>query len=134
MPKITVAIPTYNRDEYLRQAIASVLADKDVDFELAIIDTASPVDVKTIVESFNDKRLNYFYYPENLGMVGAGNKCIELCQTEYLMLLADDDRLLPGGLKKLYDALADDSGIAAPLMKQQGLTEADFPHLKNIRS
>lgn len=115
MDKITVAIPTYNRDDYLRQAIASVLAETEIDLELLIVDTASPVNVKEIVESFNDVRLNYFHYPVNLGMIGANNKCIELCQTELLMLLADDDRLLKGGLKKLYDKIAGNPEVAAAI-------------------
>ncbi len=113
MDKITVAIPTYNRDDYLRQAISSVLEEKDLDLELLIVDTASPVNVKEIIDSFNDVRLKYIYYPENLGMVGAGNKCIELCTTKFLMLLADDDRLVKGGLKKLYDKLVIDDVAAA---------------------
>lgn len=114
MSKLTVAIPTYNRDDYLRQAIASVLQEKEVDLELLIVDTASPVNVKEIVESFNDPRIKYVYHPVNLGMIGAGNMCIELCRTEYLLLFADDDRLLKGGVKKLYDALAayPDAGAA----------------------
>ncbi|MBX9879492.1 MAG: glycosyltransferase [Candidatus Obscuribacterales bacterium] len=115
MDKVTVAIPTYNRDDYLRQVIASVLSESEIDFELLIVDTASPVNVKEIVDSFNDSRVNYFYYPKNLGMVGAGNKCIELCQSEYLMLLADDDRLLPGGLKKLYDQIVVDPQVGAAI-------------------
>lgn len=115
MAQVTIAIPTYNRDDYLRQVIASVLSESQVDFELLIVDTASPSNVKEIVDSFNDPRVNYFYYPENLGMVGAGNKCIELCQSEYLMLLADDDRLLPGGLKKLYDQIVIDPQVGAAI-------------------
>ncbi|MBX9770735.1 MAG: glycosyltransferase, partial [Candidatus Obscuribacterales bacterium] len=124
MDKITIAIPTYNRDDYLRQAISSVLDEKDLDLELLIVDTASPVNVKEIVDSFNDARLKYVYYPENLGMVGAGNKCIELCETKFLMLLADDDRLLKGGLRKLYDKLVSDEEIAAAIGSVMTIDEA----------
>jgi glycosyltransferase involved in cell wall biosynthesis len=113
MSKVTVAIPTYNRDDYLRQAIASVLAETDIDLELLIVDTASPANVKEIVGSFNDARVNYFYHPMNLGMVGAANKCIELCQTEFLMVLSDDDRLLKDGLKKLYNKIVNNPEVAA---------------------
>lgn len=105
MPQISVAIPTYNRKDYLREAIASVLADKDLDLELLIIDTNSPVNVKEIVDSFPDPRLKYHFYPTNLGMVGALNECIDLCTGEFVLILNDDDRVLPHGLRALSQAL-----------------------------
>jgi glycosyltransferase involved in cell wall biosynthesis len=108
MPQISVAILTYDRTDYLREAIESVLADKDLDLELIVLDTASPVDVKAIIDGFSDSRLKYHYHPVNLGMVGALNKCIDLCTGEFVLILNDDDRVLPTGLRRLSQALIDE--------------------------
>ena len=115
MPQISVAIATYNRTDYLREAIASVLADKDLDLELLVIDTASPVNVKEIIDGFSDSRLKYHYFPANLGMIGAANKCIDLCSGEFVLILNDDDRLLVGGLRRLSQALMDEPEAGAAI-------------------
>lgn len=114
MPRISVAILTYDRTEYLREAIASVLADKDLDLEVLVLDTNSPVNVKEIVSAFADSRLKYHFHPVNLGMIGALNKCIDLSLGEFVLILNDDDRLLPNGLKRLSQALIDqpEAGVA----------------------
>ncbi len=124
MDKITIAIPTYDRDDYLRQAIASILSETEIDLEVLVVDTASPVNVKEIVDSFNDPRLKYFYHPENLGMIGAANKCLELCQTELLMVFPDDDRLIKGGLKKLYAKIVNNTSVAAAIGSVLAINEA----------
>ncbi|NLW46403.1 MAG: glycosyltransferase family 2 protein, partial [Firmicutes bacterium] len=89
--KLTVAIPTYNRANYLRYAIDSVLSQSYEDFELIILDNASEDDTKSVVEFFKDDRIQYIRNNINIGMEKNFNKAIEESKGEYLIVLSDDD-------------------------------------------
>lgn len=95
MAKVTIAIPTYNRSKFLAEAIKSVLEQTYIDFELLIVDNASTDRTKKVVKSFNDPRINYHRNKKNIGMMRNWNKCIELSNGKYLMILGDDDMLYP---------------------------------------
>ena len=66
-PYFTIAIPTYNRAAFLREAINSALNQTNLDFELIISDNASTDDTQTVVASIKDERLHYVRQPANLG-------------------------------------------------------------------
>jgi hypothetical protein len=95
---VTVGIPTYNRAEWLRESIACVLAQTFRDFRLIVSDNASEDDTPDVVRSFNDARIDYVRSEQNLGAIGNLNRLVELADTEYLVLLPDDDLLYPGHL------------------------------------
>jgi glycosyltransferase involved in cell wall biosynthesis len=98
-PKVTVAIPTYNRCGLLRQAVESVLSQDYTDFQVVVLDNASFEDVEAVVRSFEDSRLTYTRNDTNIGAVRNQNRAIELNQSPYLTLLLDDDLMGPGFLK-----------------------------------
>lgn len=58
-PKVTVAIPTYNRSRLLKEAMASVLAQDYLDFRVMVVDNASSDDTEQVVRSFADSRVTY---------------------------------------------------------------------------
>jgi glycosyltransferase involved in cell wall biosynthesis len=95
MPKVTVAIPTYNRERYLGQAIQSVLDQTYTDLELLIVDNASSDNTEKLVKSLSDTRLRYVRNDFNMGIIANWNRAVELSQGEYLLILGDDDKLLP---------------------------------------
>src|SRR3989338_5944877 len=99
MPKVTIAIPTYNRAKLLSQAIESVLVQTYKDFELLISDNASTDETNNVVTSFKDPRIRYHRNRKNIGMMSNWNKCVELAQGKYLMILGDDDKLYPYFIK-----------------------------------
>lgn len=80
MPKITIAIPTYNRAKLLTEAIESVLVQTYEDFELLISDNASTDETKNVVVSFKNPRIRYHRNKKNIGMMNNWNKCVTLCQ------------------------------------------------------
>ena len=96
--KLTVGIPTYNRSGLLREAIESVLAQTFTDFRLIVSDNASDDDTAEVVRSFGDERIEYARSEHNIGAIGNFNRLIELADTEFLMLLPDDDFLYPDHL------------------------------------
>ncbi len=88
-PLISVIIPVYNGDRYLKEAIESILAQDYQNFEIIIIDDGSTDNTANIAKSFGDK-INYSYQ-ENAGHGKAKNRGIELAKGEFLAFLDTDD-------------------------------------------
>jgi glycosyltransferase involved in cell wall biosynthesis len=98
-PKVTVGIPTFNRAEWLRETIESVLAQTFTSFRLVVSDNASDDDTPDVVRSFSDERIDYVRSERNVGAIGNLNRLIALAETELLVLLPDDDVLYPEHLE-----------------------------------
>ncbi len=91
--KFTVGIPAY-KARFLKDCINSVLNQTLTDFELVIVNDASPENIDDIVNSFTDKRIRYFVNEENFGaehVVDNWNKCLSFANGEYFVLMGDDD-------------------------------------------
>lgn len=93
-PKVSICIPAYNRQEYLVEAIESVLKQTFSDFELIISDDFSPIDLRTVVSVYKDKRIKYFRQEKNLGFIKNWNFCLCQSRGEYIKIMGDDDVLL----------------------------------------
>ena len=85
MPKFTVIIPTRNRPQYLGEAVASVLKQSLVDFELLIVN-----DGDTTLQHFNDQRIHVLNN-QSLGAVAARNLGVANARGAYVAFLDDDD-------------------------------------------
>jgi glycosyltransferase involved in cell wall biosynthesis len=101
--RVTVGIPTFNRAHLLRESIASVLAQSYREFRLIVSDNASEDNTEQVVKSFTDTRIDYVRSDENIGLVGNFNRVIELADTEFLLLLPDDDVLYPDHLRSTIE-------------------------------
>ena len=106
--KFSVTVPAY-KAKYLKECIESVLAQTYRDFELLIVDDASPEDLKSIVKQFRDSRIRYYRNEKNCGaidVVDNWNKCLEYAKGEWVICMGDDDKLLPNCLEE-YAKLAE---------------------------
>jgi glycosyltransferase involved in cell wall biosynthesis len=106
--KITVFIPTFNRARYLRQSLKALEQQKMFSSELVVIvsDNASEDDTPKVVEEFPTLELEYWRNTRNLGPVANFNRVLELCRTEFVVLLPDDVLLAPGFLERAVDSLS----------------------------
>jgi len=105
-PLVTIAIPTFNRANFIADAIASSLNQTCEDFELLIVDNASTDNTKEVIDSFSDPRIRYICNKDNIGILRNWNRCIESAKGRYLLILGDDDKLYPEFLKEsvsVYD-------------------------------
>jgi glycosyltransferase involved in cell wall biosynthesis len=93
--KVTVFIPTYNRAELLAGAIESVLAQTYADFRLAVFDNASTDATPDVVARYRDPRIEYVRHDENTGVLGNQQRCLASLESEYALILADDDLIYP---------------------------------------
>lgn len=104
-PRVTVAIPTYNRATMLAEAIDSVLAQTYDDFHVLVCDNASTDETAKVVGSYADPRLEYIRRPENLGLVGNFTDALSRVDTEYSLIVCDDDQLRPTFLEETVTVL-----------------------------
>ncbi len=103
MPKVSVLIPTYNRQHYLGEAIRSVQAQTCSDWELVVADDGSGDDTRAVVEACGGA-VRYLYQP-NQGVSSARNLAFRESTGEYVLFLDSDDTLLPNALADLSAAL-----------------------------
>lgn len=101
MPKVSVLVPIYRtKEEFLREAIESILKQTFADFELLLLDDCPEDSREAIVRSYDDKRIVYAKNERNLGITPSRNKLIELAKGEYLAVFDHDDVSLPTRLEK----------------------------------
>lgn len=111
--KFTIAIPAYKRT-FLKECIDSILAQTYRDFELVIVNDASPEDLESVVECYKDSRIRYYVNETNCGalnVVDNWNKCLDYALGEYLILMGDDDKLLPYCLEEYVKIMGKYPGL-----------------------
>lgn len=100
-PLITVYITNYNYGKYIRQAIESVLAQSEQNFELIIIDDGSTDDSKEIIEEYREREQITIIYQKNKGLNITNNVAMRVSSGKYLMRLDADDYLAPEALAEM---------------------------------
>ena len=96
---VSVVIPVFNRDWQLRRALASVINQTFQDFEVIVIDDASTIDIKAVIDEFNDERIKLYRNKRNLHAAASRNKGIGYSKGEYIAFLDSDDEWLPEHLR-----------------------------------
>lgn len=112
-PKFSIAIPVYNRSDYLRQAIRSALGQTASDFEIVISDDCSTEDLRSVTNSFGDQRISHHRRTTNVGAARNHQISVSLSQGEYVVVLNSDDLLLPSYLEAAGRALDEHPEAAA---------------------
>jgi glycosyltransferase involved in cell wall biosynthesis len=90
-PKVTALIPVYDREQYVDEAVDSILAQTFTDFELLVIDDGSTDRSRDIVRSYRDSRVRLVCNETNEGIPKTRNKGLRLARGEYLAFLDSDD-------------------------------------------
>lgn len=112
--KISLIIPVYNVEKYLRQCLESVAAQTFKDFEAIIIDNNSPDNSAQIIREFVEKYPHFKTYKLiGGGIGGARNEGLKHACGEYIVFLDSDDWLDSTILEKLYKAAAENQADIA---------------------
>ncbi|NBM15762.1 bifunctional glycosyltransferase family 2 protein/CDP-glycerol:glycerophosphate glycerophosphotransferase [Streptomyces sp. GC420] len=100
MPRLTLVVPAYNVQGYLRECLDSVLQQDFTDFEIIAVDDCSPDASGAILDEYAalDSRVRVLHLPENIGLGRARNAGMEQATGDYLLFLDSDDHLTPGAL------------------------------------
>lgn len=99
-PLVSVCIPVYNAEPYILKTLKSVLESTWSNLEVVVVDNASEDRTLEVVQSVQDERVRCYRNDTNLGMVGNWNKCVHLCQGEYVKLVPADDIVYPRCVEK----------------------------------
>jgi len=110
-PKITVIMPVYNGEKYLKEAINSILNQTYTDFELLLINDASTDDTERIINSYKDHRIIYIKNEINLGLIKTLNKGLDLARGEFIARMDADDIALPARFEKQVSVLQNNPEI-----------------------
>ncbi len=105
---VSVCIPAYRAERFIGQAIRSVLNQTLTDFELIIVDDASPDGTWDVIESFHDHRIVASRNPRNVGAAANWNDVVSRAAGRYVKLLCSDDWLRPDCLARQVAVLAQD--------------------------
>ncbi|MBD2455190.1 glycosyltransferase family 2 protein [Nostoc sp. FACHB-87] len=111
-PLVSVVIPTYNRPEYLKQAIASAVNQTFKNIEIIVCDNCSDISPQPIVEAFQDERIRFCRNSHNIGMVANIINGFVIAKGKYVASLHDDDMWEPDFLAKLVPPLEANSDLA----------------------
>ena len=110
-PKISVLMPVYNAEKFLKEAIDSILNQTFKDFEFLIINDASTDNSKKISLFYKDPRIKYFENKKNLGVAKTLNKGLRLAKGKYIARMDADDISLPNRFKLQYEKLKIDRNL-----------------------
>ncbi|MDA3862086.1 MAG: glycosyltransferase family 2 protein [Melioribacteraceae bacterium] len=106
-PLVSIILPTYNRENYLKRSVDSVLNQTYKNWELIIVDDGSTDDTLSLVKSYLNKfsNIRYFFH-ENRGAAYSMNIGMENGKGDYFTFLGSDDEYLANHLKLRIEYLA----------------------------
>jgi len=129
MPTLTIGLPVFNGEAFLRQAIASILAQTYTDFELLISDNCSTDGTADICQSYvlADQRVRYVRQPKNIGAAKNYNTLVAHSGGKYFKWAAHDDVLAPTFLEECVRALEQDPSVVLAFARTQLIGEDGEP-------
>ena len=95
-PRVSICTSVLNQSAWLKESIASVVAQTYKEWELLILDDGSTEDIKAVVDSFNDQRIQYFRFDQNRGVPHGSNFLLKKAVGEFVCLLAADEWIWEG--------------------------------------
>jgi glycosyltransferase involved in cell wall biosynthesis len=105
--RLSICIGTYNREQYIRATLDSVMEQLEDDCEIVVSDNASTDRTRCIVQEYAGRcnRVRYFRNETNLGIDRNFDNAVEQANGEYCWLMSDDDVLKPGAIRRVLLAL-----------------------------
>ncbi len=109
MPKVSVVIPVYNVERYIKQCLDSVLSQTFTDIEVIIVNDKSPDKSATIIESYakKDSRIIVLEHQENMGLRSAVFTGLEHAKAEFVTFVDSDDWLKDNHVETLYNMVVE---------------------------
>lgn len=108
MVKVSIGVPVYNVEEYLRQCLNSIMEQTFTDFEVIMVDDGSTDNSFSICQEYvaKDNRFKLIHQ-ENKGLAGARNTCIKNMHGEFITWIDSDDVVDNNYLERLLEVQAE---------------------------
>src|SRR5581483_1538620 len=104
MPRVSVLLPSYNHERFLRECVESILSQTHQDFEVIAIDDGSQDGSVEILRTYGD-RLKVYVNEPNLGTYATLNRALSMAESEYSAVMNSDDVWKPAKLMKQVEAM-----------------------------
>lgn len=101
--KVSVIVPVYNTEKYLKNCIDSLLKQNFEDYEIIVINDLSPDNAEEIIKSYNDKKIVYIKNKTNKGIGYNRNLGIKKAKGEYVCFIDSDDYVKEDFISKMYN-------------------------------
>ncbi|MGB3533058.1 MAG: glycosyltransferase [Microcoleaceae cyanobacterium] len=113
-PKLVIGVPVYNGENYLREALESIVNQTFTDFKVIISDNASTDSTPEICREFvaRDNRFTYYRQPENIGGAPNFNFAFQPGDAPYFKWAAHDDVMLPDFLRQCIECLDNNPSLS----------------------
>jgi len=98
---ISVIMPVYNAEMFVKEAIGSILGQSVKELELIIINDCSSDDSEAVINSFNDPRIRYAKHNKNRGAAAARNRGLDMAGGEFIVFQDADDISVPSRIETL---------------------------------
>jgi glycosyltransferase involved in cell wall biosynthesis len=131
-PVVSVCIPAYNGEKYLRETLDSVLAQTYDDFELLVVDDHSSDNTHDLLLEYgaHEKRIRIVRNEKNLGLVRNWNRCVELAYGKWIKFVFQDDILAPSCIEEFINACGPDTLFA--VCRRNIIFDKDTESLQSI--
>ena len=120
---VSIIMPAYNCEKFIKQAIDSILNQTHTNFELLIADDCSTDTTKNIIDSYSDLRIKRFHNENNLGYLNASNKLFSKCTGNYITFQDADDYSDLTRIEKLVNFLEINEDIGCCYSNNYGVDE-----------
>ena len=122
LPLISVVLPVYNAEQYVKDTIKSILVQSYQNFELIIINDGSTDNSEEYIVQFKDTRIKYIKNEKNLKLIQTLNLGLSLAKGKYIARIDADDIALPNRFEKQIDFLENNMeyGIVGSFAKTFG--------------
>jgi len=119
MPRASVIIPTYNREDILSRSIDSVLQQSFSDIELLVVDDGSTDNTKELIREYSDSRIRYIHHGDNKGANAARNTGIRKANSKYISFLDSDDEFSKNHIESVVKYLDESTNIVGGVYTSQ---------------
>ena len=127
---ISIIIPTYNREAYIKESLLSVLNQTYKNIEVIVVDDASSDNTEDVVKKLNDPRIRYYKLDKNGGAGRARNKGVAIANGNIIAFHDSDDTCMADRIEKQYSYLCENKEyglVYSKIMVKKGEAYAAFP-------
>ncbi len=127
---ISIIIPTYNGGRYIKTCLESVISSKVENIEIIVSDDGSDDDTLNIINNFTDPRIITFSNNTRLGMQKNYEKAVERSQGDWIVLIGQDDLMMPSSLEIINEIIQADSNLEIIVSSRGYFNWADSNNMK----
>lgn len=102
MPYFSIIVPLYNKENFVRDALNSILKQTYTDYEVIIVNDASTDESTTIAETFLSEKIRIIHHEKNKGLAAARNTGIKTATSNFITYLDADDVWKPTFLEHIF--------------------------------